>query len=309
MTTAMARARARKDMGRIIDPAVDSRYNLGPLEVRMARRSAASLIVLLCAVLCAAVPSAAQTPDPDRAVDPAQPDFTLSALPTTMRLPAGAFGFRLTHRFTRPIDSGSTGDFFRDFFGFDSAARIGLELRYGLRPGTQVAVYRTNDRAIQLSAQQSLMQQSDSRWISLDAFVAVDGADNFTEDYATTLGAVVSHVFTKKAAIYAHPLYVWNVAEGPAVEGAPDWSMCLGLGIRYRLGQSKVYVVAEAAPQLGGLKDGVDHLTFAVERRAGAHMFQFTVSNNLGTSMRQVARGGTTPGDWYVGFNLTRRFY
>jgi len=293
----------------MIDPAADSRYNHGTLEARMVRRSAAPLTVFLLAVLSLAIPAAAQTPDPDRAVDPGQPDFTLSALPTTMRLPAGAFGFRLTHRFARPIASGSTGDFFRDFFGFDSAARIGLELRYGLRPGTQVAIYRTNDRAIQLSAQQTVMQQTGTRWIGVDAFVAVDGADNFTEDYATSVGAVVSHLFPKQAAIYAHPIYVRNVAEGPAVDGVPDWSMCLGLGIRYRLGQSKVYVVAEAAPQLGGLKDGVDHLTFAVERRAGAHMFQFTVSNNLGTSMRQVARGGVNSGDWYVGFNLTRRFY
>lgn len=254
-------------------------------------------------------PAYAQTPDPDRTVDPGQPDFTLSALPTTMRLPSNKFAFRLTHRFARPIDSGTTGDFFRDLFGFDSAARIGLELRYGLRPGTQVAIFRTNDRAIQLSAQQSLMQQRPGRWIGLDAFVDVDGADNFTEDYATSVGAVVSHVFANKAAVYAHPIYVWNVLEGPTLDGSADWSACLGLGIRYRIAQSKVYVVAEAAPQLGGVKNGADHMTFAIERRAGAHMFQFTVSNNLGTSMRQVARGGVNPGDWYVGFNLTRRFY
>ena len=274
----------------------------------MFRRLASSLVLMLLS-LAVARTAAAQTPDPDRAIDPGQPDFTLSALPTTLRIPKGAFGFRLTHRFTRPIDSGTTGDFFRDFFGFDSAARIGLELRYGLRPGTQVAIFRTNDRAIQLSGQQTVFQQTEKRWLGIDAFLAVDGADNFTEDYATTVGAVVSHVFSKHGAVYAHPFYVWNVVEGPVPEGSADWSACLGLGIRYRLGQSKVYLVAEAAPQLGGFKDGADHMTFAIERRAGAHMFQFTVSNNLGTSMRQVARGGTSPGDWYVGFNLTRRFY
>jgi hypothetical protein len=224
-------------------------------------------------------------------------------------MPANTFGFRLTHRFTRPIASGTTGDFFRDFFGFDSAARIGLELRYGLRPGTQVAVFRTNDRAIQLSAQQTVLRQTPARWIGVDAFVDVEGQDNFTENYATSVGAVVTHLFAKHAAIYAHPLYVWNVSTVPLPDGTPDWSMCLGLGVRYRLGQSKVYVVAEAAPQLGGLKDGADHMSFAIERRAGAHMFQFTVSNNLGTSIRTVARGGVNPGDWYVGFNLTRRFY
>jgi len=274
----------------------------------MIRRALSSLALVL-AVMAAAGRAAAQSPDPDRVIDLGEPDFTLSSLPTTMRMPAHAFDFRLTHRFTRPIDSGSTGDFFRDLFGLDSAARIGLELRYGLRPGTQLAIYRTNDRAIQLSAQQTVFRQTETRWIGIDAFVAVDGADNFTEDYATTVGGVVSHVFANKAAVYAHPIYVWNLLQVPVPDGTPDWSAILGLGIRYRLGASKVYLVAEAAPQLGGVKDGADHVTFAVERRAGAHMFQFTVTNNLGTSMRQVARGGVNPGDWYVGFNLTRRFY
>src|SRR5262245_30031577 len=100
--------------------------------------------------------SAAQTqgePDPDLKFNPGQPDFTLSALPTTLRLPSHKFVFRLTHRFTRPIASGSVGDFFADLFGFDSSSKVGLELRYGLRPGTQVSVHRTNDRAIQFLGQ------------------------------------------------------------------------------------------------------------------------------------------------------------
>jgi hypothetical protein len=38
-------------------------------------------------------------------------------------------------------------------------------------------------------------------------------------------------------------------------------------------------------------------------------MFQFNVSNTLAATLRQIARGGVNSGDWYVGFNLTRRFY
>src|SRR5580765_1101575 len=92
-------------------------------------------LVLVC-VLSAASIAGAQTPtapatpaqsgpDPDLQLVPAEPDFTISALPTTLRMPAGKLSFRLTHRFTRPIASGSVGDFFADFFGFDSAAQIG----------------------------------------------------------------------------------------------------------------------------------------------------------------------------------------
>jgi hypothetical protein len=265
---------------------------------------AAALLTLLVAL-----PAAAQTPDPARQIDLAEPDFTLSALPTTMRLPSGAFGFRLTHRFNRPIASGSAGDFFRDFFGFDGAARIGLEVRYGLGSRTQVIAHRTNDRAIQLGTQLTVFRQTPERWISVDGLFDVEGADNFTENYAGTAGAVVSHVFTGRLSIYAQPFVVWNVNAAPLSDALHDWTACVGIGARLRLGGSHVYVVAEAAPQVAGLRDGADHLSFGIERRAGAHMFQFTVSNALGTTYRQIARGGANPGDWYVGFNLTRRFY
>src|SRR5262245_44704266 len=115
-----------------------------------ARYGSASIrywLLSLFIVMAWAAPSAAQTnssgsasptqsasgPDPDLQTSLAEPDFTLSALPTTLRLPARSFSFRLTHRFTRPIAEGSAGDFFADLFGFDGSARIGLELRYGLR--------------------------------------------------------------------------------------------------------------------------------------------------------------------------------
>src|SRR5688572_10105647 len=73
-----------------------------------------------------------QEQDPDIALVPAEPDYTLGALPTTLRMPAGKFVFRITHRFTRPIGTGDVGDFFSNFFGLDSSSRVGLELRVGL---------------------------------------------------------------------------------------------------------------------------------------------------------------------------------
>ena len=45
------------------------------------------------------------------------------------------------------------------------------------------------------------------------------------------------------------------------------------------------------------------------DKRYGGHVFQFNVSNALGTTMRQVARGGQGYDDWFVGFNLSRRFF
>jgi len=90
---------------------------------------------------------------------------------------------------------------------------------------------------------------------------------------------------------------------------ADEHTFLLGFGGRLRLWQSRTYVVFEAAPQAAGYKDGVDHVSMGIETRAGGHVFQFTVANALGTTYRQIARGGEQSGDWYIGFNLSRKFY
>jgi len=239
----------------------------------------------------------------------AEPDFALGALPTTLRLPRGTFAFRLTHRFTRPIADGTVGDFFEDFFGFDAAARIGMEVRYGIWPGTQVNVHRTNNRAIQFMGQQNLFAQTDTRWVSAQAVVAVEGADNFTEDFSTTVGGVISRQFKARGAVYVQPLFVWTTNPAPDLNGLPEHTMVLGVGTRLRIGPSKWYAVVEAAPQIAGYKTGIDHVSLGLERRSGGHLFQVTVTNALGTTMRQVAQGGVREGDWYIGFNLSRRFF
>jgi hypothetical protein len=256
-----------------------------------------------------ATPPPAAVSDPDRQLNLAEPDFTLGALPSTLRMPAGTFAFRLTHRFARPIASGSVGDFFADFFGMDGAARIGLELRYGIRRGTQVNVHRTNNRAIQFLGQQQLMGQREGRPLSIDAIVAVEGSDNFSEDFGTTVAGVVSHQIKARAALYVEPIVVFNANPFEALNAEPDYTVVLGLGGRLRLGQSKVYIVAEVAPRLAGFQPGVDHASIGLERRAGGHLFQITLSNALGTTLRQVAQGGLDRRDWFIGFNLSRRFF
>jgi len=256
-----------------------------------------------------ATPPPLAVSDPDRQLNLAEPDFTLGALPSTLRMPAGTFAFRLTHRFARPIASGSAGEFFADFFGFDGAARIGLELRYGIRRGTQVNVHRTNNRAIQFLGQQQLMGQREGRPLSIDAIAAVEGSDNFSENFGTTVAGVVSHQIKMRAALYVEPIVVFNSNPFEALNAEPDYTVVLGLGGRLRLGQSKVYIVAEVAPRLAGFQPGVDHASIGLERRAGGHLFQITLSNALGTTLRQVAQGGLDRRDWFIGFNLSRRFF
>ncbi|MEZ5315836.1 MAG: DUF5777 family beta-barrel protein [Vicinamibacterales bacterium] len=277
------------------------------------RHAVRPILVLVVTLLALAPgrPAAAQFvgSDPDRQLAPGEPDFTLAALPTTLRMPAGAFAFRLTHRFARPIGLGDAGDFFADFFGLDSAAQVGLELRYGIRPGTQATVHRTNNRTIQFLGQHEILGQDASRPVTIDALVAVEGENNFSESFSTSLGGVLSHRFGERGALYAHPVYVFNATVPAAGATAGDDVLLLGIGGRWRLGGSRAYVVLEAAPRLTGETTGVDHVSVAIERRAGGHVFQFNVSNSFGTTLRQLARGGARRDDWYVGFNLTRKFY
>src|SRR5207248_10048117 len=93
------------------------------------------LFALVSALVVAASPAAlAQTPNDDpAALKLAVPDFALIGLPTTLRLPRFGSAFRVTHRFTQPLND-KFSDVLDDFFGIYSGAQIGLEYRFGLIP-------------------------------------------------------------------------------------------------------------------------------------------------------------------------------
>jgi hypothetical protein len=273
-------------------------------------RVAAVLALLLCPSLAAAqTPPPAPPPpvrsDPDVRVNPLQPDFNLAALPTTLRMPAHKWGFRVTHRFTRPLGEGDFGDLASDFFGFDSGAQIGLELRYGLLPGTQIGIHRTSDRTIEIFMQHNFLNERDGKPVGLDAIVSVEGGNNFREHYRTAVGAIVSREFARHVALYAEPIFVANT--NPLETGAND-TMMLGLGGRLRVRPS-TYLVAEITPRLGGYDPGVSQVSFGLEGRAGGHLFQLNFSNGFGTTLGQVARGGINNNNWFIGFNIGRKFF
>jgi hypothetical protein len=54
---------------------------------------------------------------------------------------------------------------------------------------------------------------------------------------------------------------------------------------------------------------GANQASCAIEKRAGGHDFQLNFSNGFGTTMGQLARGGTSSDDWYLGFNISRKFF
>jgi hypothetical protein len=247
--------------------------------------------------------------DPDLDIDPLQPDFTLIALPTTLRMPRMKSSFRVTHRFTRSLGQGDFGSLAEDFFGIDSGAAIGLEYRFGLVRGTYVGVRRTNDRTIEFQAEYNLLTQvRNAKPIGLSAFASIDGTNNFRDSYTPALGIAVSRTLGRAGTVYVDPMWVNNSNPLPSELADDNDSFLLGLGTRLRIRPS-VYLVGEIIPRVAGYDPGVNHASFGLEKLLGGHVFQLNFSNGFGTTTGQIARGGTSNDDWYLGFNISRKFY
>jgi Membrane bound beta barrel domain (DUF5777) len=276
------------------------------------RRLLARAALGLCLAAAAGGSALADDAD-DRSIDPVEPDFSVITLPTTLRLPRHALAFRLTHRFTRGLEQGDFGDLAADLFGFDGGAQVGLELRFGVTSKLQLGVYRISDRTIDLFAQHELLRQGKSP-LGLAVAASVEGLDNFHEEYSPRAAVVASRRLGERAVLYAQPAFLWNTQLSPELPGEKNDTLVLGLGARLRMSDG-AYLVAEVTPRLAGYAgnrgsgDPGTQAAFGIEGRVGGHVFQFNVSNIPGTTPAQTARGRQGRSDWYIGFNLSRKFY
>ncbi len=222
-------------------------------------------------------------------------------------MPKFGSAFRVTHRFTRSLGQGNFGDLLADGFGTDGGGQIGLEYRFGILSGTQVGVHRTSDKTIQFFGQQQLLRQSDTSPVGIDVIATIEGRNNFQEIYSPAIGAVVSRKLGRHGAVYAEPIWIGNTNSFDLVAGESNDTFIVGLGGRIRI-RPRLYFVAEAAPRFG-YDPGIAYASFAVEMRAGGHSFQINFSDGFGTTMAQMARGGFDSEDWYLGFNISRKFF
>jgi hypothetical protein len=265
---------------------------------------------------------AAVEDDPDLSPTPGQPDFYLVNLPTTLRLPKYKLAFRVTHRFMRPLDQGSFSESLGDFFGLDAGAQIGLELRFAPMRGAQVGVYRTSDKTIDFFGSYNIFRALGSLPISVSANAAIEGTDNFQEKYSPSLGATVTATLADRVAFTLVPTWVNNSNPLPSELIDSNDTVYLGVGARVRL-TKRLYFVAETSPRLSGFKggnvdfqntkkyvEGHDLISFAVEGHVGGHVFQVNFSNGYASTPANIARGAAG-GDthWYLGFNISRKFY
>jgi hypothetical protein len=251
------------------------------------------------------VQSAASTGNDDADPVLAEPDFRVLNLPSTLRLPVHGSSFQLTHRFNGNLRQGSFTDNASNLFGLDQGAAVGFEYRFGIARHLQAAVYRTAiDKTFQFHGKYDAVRQDHSIPLSLSALLSVEGADNFQERYSPAFGVAVSRMVADRLALYATPVWVHNTAALLNVDR--DTGM-VGLGGRVRV-SATVYLVGEVIPRVGGYSPGTPAYGFAVEKRAGGHMFQLNFNNGQGTTFGQLARGGFAD-SLYLGFNLARKFF
>jgi hypothetical protein len=271
-------------------------------------RSSIRLLAALALTLTMVPAAFAQQDEDDAVLKLAEPDFTLVGLPTSLRLARFKSVFRVTHRFTRPLGQGDFGDLAGDMFGLDAGALIGLEYRFGIVRNGQIGIHRTSDKTIAFFSEYGVIRQGAQRPFDVTAVVTIDGTNNFKDSYSPSVGAIVSRRFGEILALYVEPIWVNNTNPEPAELVDDNDTFMVGLGARVRI-RPTVYIVGEFAPRASGYDPGVHHGSFAIEKRAGGHVFQLNFSNSFGTTMANIARGGFRNEDWYMGFNISRKFY
>jgi hypothetical protein len=269
-------------------------------------RTSIRLAIALVLMLRAAPFAWAQDDDP-ATLKLAEPDFTLVALPTNLRVPTFKSAFRVTHRFTRALGQGDFASLVEDLFGLDASAQIGLEFRVGIVRNGQVGIHRTSDRTIEFFGQYSLLRQDAGMPVDVSALATIDGTNNFRDSYSPAFGAIVSRTIGEVAGLYVEPIWVNNTNPLPSEVIDDNSTFIVGIGGRVRI-RPTVYVVGEFVPS-AGFAPGDPQASFAIEKRWGGHTFQLNFSNAFGTTMGQIARGASTNDDWYLGFNISRKFF
>jgi hypothetical protein len=280
-----------------------------------------ALIISFAAGLLVA-PSAAAQDDQPAPTPPAAEELNLVNLPTTMSLGRHQSYFRLTHRFARDLRRGDFGSLAEDLFSLDNGAVIGLEYRFGITSNIQAGVHRTTlSKTIQFFGKYDAWHQSESMPVSISVLGSVEGLANFHQNYQPGVGVTVARSIGSALAVYATPTFVAHTQaadtlshdghdhEIPGQEdehAQHDDTTFVGLGARFRI-LPTAFVVVEVAPRVSGHDPGRADWGVAIEKRTAGHTLQLNFSNSFGTTLGEIARGGSTH-DVYLGFNLIRRF-
>ena len=290
-------------------------------------RASRFLSLVAAAVLLSALPAAAQTAPPDpipvAGPVPEEIDLNLINLPTTKSLVRNKGYFRLTHRFAADLRRGSFGELASDLFTIDRGAVIGLEYRHAITNTVHAGIHRSLlSKTIQTFAKWDALRQGGALPVSVSLTGSVEGLNNLREHRQAGIAVTVSHTFGDRLALYATPAFVSGTHAVDFIEGHDDHdhdtgleedehathddTWFAGIGGRLRFSQGG-YITAEYTPRLHGYDPNRGEWGVGIEKRTGGHTLQLNITNSFGTTLGQLARGGS-PHDIYLGFNITRRF-
>ena len=268
----------------------------------------------------------AQTPVPDPVVPPPPPreiELNLINLPTTMSMERHHGYFRLTHRFARDLRRGSFGQLAEDLFSLDNGAIIGFDIRFALTGNMHVGVHRSIlSKTIQAFTRYEPFRQGEGMPVSVSVLGSIEGLNNLRQQYQPGVAVTFSRAFGAGHAVYVTPAFVGRTRvadfltghdEDHGIGGEADdehadhrHTAFVGLGARVRL-LPTAYLVGEYSPRVAGHDPGNAVWGVGVEKKTGGHTLQMNVTNSFGTTLGQVARGGSEH-DIYLGFNVTRKF-
>ncbi len=289
-------------------------------------RACRFLPLLAAAVLLSALPCSGQTPSPDpipvAGPIPEEIDLNLINLPTTRSLVRNKGYFRLTHRFAADLRRGSFGELASDLFTIDRGAIIGLEYRHAITNTFHAGIHRSLlSKTIQTFARWDALRQGGTFPVSVSVTGSVEGLHNLRENRQPGVAVTVSRTFGDRLALYGTPAFVSGTHAVDFIEGHDDHgdlgleedehanhddTWFAGIGGRLRFSQGG-YITAEYTPRLHGYDPNRGEWGIGIEKRTGGHTLQLNITNSFGTTLGQLARGGS-PHDIYLGFNITRRF-
>ena len=282
------------------------------------------LTTVAVVLLLPAASATAQDAQPASPRPVAEAELNTTNLPTTASLDRHQSYFRITHRFARDLRLGDFGSLVEDLFSLDNGAAIGLEYRFGITDRLQAGVYRTAiSKTIQFFGRYDGWRQSDSMPVAISATASIEALGNFQDNFQPALAATFSRVASEWLVLYATPAFVFNTQAVDALDpehdhGLPgaeedehsqhDHTMFVGLGARVRI-RPTAYLVGEYSPRLAGHDPGRAVWAAGIEKgtKSGKHLFQLNFTNSFGTTLGQVARGGSDH-DVYLGFNIARKW-
>ena len=227
----------------------------------------------------------------------------ISVVPSTTPLGSGVLQFRVTHRFSEPINH-STG---HDLYGFDSGADIGLGIEYGFTQNLEAGFYRS-------SYVDDYVAHLKFRWIAqCDSFpfsISTRVGGNDLSDSSVKKdksGAFAQVIFQRRfgpVELVVAPSYETNTTSFKRVTNVP-------VGFVWQLTES-VNLNGEVVPKNRDNRQGVTGWTVSIEKRVPGHTFAFTLGNCRATTLDMALAsdfpGGYKKDDIRVGFNITRRW-